>query len=146
MSNIDPFDLQRFVNAQRDVYPQALSEIKNGNKTSHWMWFIFPQIKGLGSSSASVLYSINSVNEAKAFLGHPILGPRIRECCSGVFDLNGVSVEHIFGDIDAIKLRSSMTLFDHIAPEDVFSDVLRKYYSGQKDLKTLAIIATMSST
>ena len=146
MSNIDPFDLQRFVNAQRDVYPQALSEIKNGYKTSHWMWFIFPQIKGLGSSSASVLYSINSVNEAKAFLGHPILGPRIRECCSAVFDLNGVSVEHIFGDIDAIKLRSSMTLFDHIASEDVFSDVLRKYYSGQKDLKTLAIIAKISST
>jgi len=145
MSGIDPFDLQRFVNAQWDVYSQALSEIKKGNKASHWMWFIFPQIKGLGNSSASVLYSIKSIDEAKAFLNHRILGLRIRECSSAVFDLDGMSVEQIFGDIDAIKLRSSMTLFEHVARESVFSDVLRKYNSSQKDLKTLAIIAKMSS-
>jgi len=145
MSEFDPFDLQRFVNAQRDVYSRALSEIECGQKKSHWMWFIFPQIIGLGNSPISVLYSIKSIDEAKAFLSHPVLGPRLIECSSTLLGLSGKSVAQIFGGIDSIKLCSSMTLFDYVSPQMAFSEVLGKYFDDRSDGKTLAILSRMTS-
>src|SRR6478735_2725031 len=126
MSGDDPFDLERFVNAQRNSYSRALSEINAGRKTSHWMWFIFPQVIGLGNSPTSILYSIKSIDEAKAYLSHPILAPRLVDCSSTLLTISGMSAEQIFGGIDAVKLSSSMTLFDHVLPDTVFSEVLGK--------------------
>jgi uncharacterized protein (DUF1810 family) len=144
MSHDDPFDLERFVNAQRDVYSRALSEIKSGQKKSHWMWFVFPQIIGLGNSPTSILYSIKSINEAKAYLSHSILGPRLAECSSAVLKGTATSAEQIFGSIDAVKLCSSLTLFDYLSPGTMFSEVIGKYFDNRRDDKTLTILAGMS--
>src|SRR5947209_2409130 len=143
----DPFDLARFLEAQRHVYSRALSEIRKGQKTSHWMWFIFPQIEGLGNSPNSVRYSIKSVNEARSYLGHPILGTRLIECSNAVLESSSSSAEYIFGDIDTQKLSSSMTLFDMVSADrdSVFLHVLTKYFDGRRDEKTVAILAGLNA-
>jgi uncharacterized protein (DUF1810 family) len=135
----DPFDLERFVTAQdeRGVYAAALAELRRGRKTSHWMWFVFPQIRGLGLSAMSRKYAIASVAEAAAYLRHPVLGPRLIECTEVVAQTRGRTAEEIFGGIDAQKLHSSMTLFLHAAPDEpVFRAVLDRYFEGTTDLAT----------
>lgn len=136
----DPFDLERFVQAQAADYDQALSELQQGEKRSHWMWYIFPQIEGLGSSPMSRRYSIKSAAEARAYLSHPILGPRLRECTAVVNAIVGHSAHEIFGSPDDLKLRSSMTLFARASGDDVFEQVLGKYFNGQHDSETLRLL------
>jgi uncharacterized protein (DUF1810 family) len=135
----DPFDLERFVTAQdeRGVYAAALAELRRGRKTSHWMWFVFPQIRGLGLSAMSRKYAIASAAEAAAYLRHPVLGPRLIECTEVVAQTRGRTADEIFGGIDAQKLHSSMTLFLHAAPDEpVFRAVLDRYFEGTTDLAT----------
>ena len=135
----DPYDLQRFVTAQDAgrSYDQAIAELRRGRKTSHWMWFVFPQITGLGESPVSRLYAISGLAEAKAYLAHPVLGPRLVECAAIVAGLSGRTAEQIFGGIDALKLRSSMTLFLRAAPDQpVFRQVLDQYFGGKPDPAT----------
>jgi uncharacterized protein (DUF1810 family) len=137
--NSDPFDLQRFVAAQdtAGTYDQAVSELRRGLKTSHWMWFVFPQIAGLGQSSTSRMYAISSLAEARAYLAHPILGPRLQHCAELVCNVQDRSAEQIFGGIDAQKLRSSMTLFLHADPTaHAFRQVLDQYFGGIPDAAT----------
>jgi uncharacterized protein (DUF1810 family) len=134
----DPFDLQRFVAAQDLVYAEVCSELKQGYKEGHWMWFIFPQLKGLGSSPMSRRFGISGVGEAEAYLRHPILGARLRECTRLVISVAGRSIDDIFGDVDATKLRSCMTLFAHVADDSIFSRALKKFFGGKPDQLTLA--------
>ncbi len=137
----DPFDLGRFTKAQGGVYETALSELKAGNKRTRWMWFIFPQFDGLGSSATSKYYAIKSIEEAKAYLTHPVLGPSLEECAEAVLAVEGRSAFDIFGPPDDIKLKSSMTLFEFVAGEDsVFRRVLEKYFYGERDATTLQLI------
>jgi uncharacterized protein (DUF1810 family) len=133
-------DLERFVAAQDagGTYDQALAELRAGRKTSHWMWFIFPQIAGLGRSGMAQRYAIASLDEARAYLAHPVLGPRLRESAAALLDHSGTNAEAILGAIDAMKLRSSMTLFARAAPDEpVFADVLERYFGGVADEETL---------
>jgi uncharacterized protein (DUF1810 family) len=135
----DPYDLARFVTAQDmgGSYQCAVAELRAGRKTGHWMWFVFPQIAGLGQSPTSRFYSISTLDEARAYLEHPVLGPRLRECAGILARLGGRNAEAIFGGIDAVKLRSSMTLFDRTdAGEPLFSQVLARYFGGQADPAT----------
>ena len=135
----DRFNLERFVDAQAPVYEQVRRELKAGRKESHWMWFIFPQIKGLGQSAMSIRFAIASLDEAKAYLAHPVLGPRLRECATLALDVEGRTSRDIFGSIDEMKFRSSMTLFARAAPdEEVFQRCLHKYFAGAPDPVTLA--------
>ena len=135
----DPYDLQRFVAAQQPVYQQVCKELSGGRKHSHWMWFIFPQISGLGHSATVQKFAISSVAEARAYLDHPLLGARLRECGALVAALDGRSIDEIFGYPDDLKFHSSMTLFARAAPEDqVFDQCLRKYFGGEPDPATLA--------
>jgi uncharacterized protein (DUF1810 family) len=128
------FDLDRFVAAQRDVYDGVVEELRRGRKTGHWMWFIFPQLAGLGYSAMSRRYGIDSLAEARAHLGHPVLGARLRECAATVASTPGLTAEQILGSIDAMKLRSCMTLFHRAAPEEpVFARVLDRFYGGVAD-------------
>jgi len=137
----DPFDLGRFVAAQADVYAQALSEIKRGRKCSHWIWFIFPQIDGLGTSTTSRFYGIKSADEARAYLSHSVLGPRLTECSEVLLRSAAGSAEEIFGYPDYLKLRSSMTLFASVSGAgSVFEQVLAKYFDGEPDEKTLELL------
>jgi len=139
----DRHDLQRFVTAQEDggTYGRALAELRAGRKTSHWMWFVFPQIAGLGQSSMSQRYAISSLEEARAYLAHPVLGPRLRECAEVVAGSEAPSAEVLLGGIDATKLRSSVTLFGRAAPEEpVFRRVLDRYFDGGEDDQTLALL------
>ena len=134
----DPHELTRFVDAQDSgsTYERALTEIRNGRKTSHWMWFVFPQLDGLGRSAMSRRYAISSVDEARAYLTHPVLGERLRECARVVADADA-DPQTIFGGIDAMKLQSSMTLFHLAAPEEAaFAAVLARHYGGQLDPET----------
>jgi uncharacterized protein (DUF1810 family) len=134
-------DLDRFAIAQLGIYDGALDELRRGRKTGHWMWFIFPQIAGLGRSEMSRRYGIGSLGEAQAYLAHPVLGPRLRECAAALLSVSGRSAEEILGQIDAVKLRSSMTLFHRAAPDEaVFREVLERYYSGVPDPATDAIL------
>lgn len=137
----DPFDLARFVAAQTAVYGNALAEIRAGRKTSHWMWFIFPQLAGLGTSAMSRRYAISGLAEARAYLAHPLLGARIRECTEILNRLEGCGVETIFGAMDAMKLQSSLTLF-HAAGDrhDPFAPCLARYYGGEMDAATLRLL------
>jgi uncharacterized protein (DUF1810 family) len=138
MPGTDTYHLDRFVAAQASIYEEVLTELRNGRKTSHWMWFIFPQIKGLGQSSIAQEFAISSRAEAEAYLKHPVLGPRLRECTRLVTQVEGRSIQEILGGIDAMKFRSSMTLFAHAAADNqIFLDALRKYYSGEVDQLTL---------
>jgi uncharacterized protein (DUF1810 family) len=135
-----PRGLDRFVSAQASVYPSALAELTAGRKRTHWMWFIFPQIAGLGSSPAAQRYAIASLDEARAYLAHPVLGPRLRECAEALLAVEGKSAEEILGYPDDLKLRSSMTLFARAADDpDVFEAVLERYYDGP-DPRTLALL------
>lgn len=129
-------DLQRFLDAQDDVYDRALGEIRRGRKVSHWMWFVFPQLAGLGRSATSQHFAIESLDEARAYLADPVLGTRLRECAAAALEAPG-SAESIFGGIDAVKLRSSMTLFARASPQDaVFTDVLARFFEGRPDART----------
>jgi uncharacterized protein (DUF1810 family) len=140
----DPFDLARFTSAQEAVYARALAEIRAGDKRSHWMWFIFPQIDGLGFSSTAKHYAIKSVEEARQYLAHPVLGPRLLECAEAVLAAEGRSASQIFGSPDDLKLKSCMTLFESVAgQESVFGQVLDKYYQGERDTRTQEILAAM---
>jgi uncharacterized protein (DUF1810 family) len=135
----DTYNLQRFVDAQNPVFAQVCSELRAGQKTSHWMWFIFPQITGLGSSSVARKYAISSLDEAKAYLNHPVLGSRIKECTRLVLSIEGRTVGEIFGTPDDLKFRSSLTLFARAEPaEQAFQDALRKYFGGEEDSLTVA--------
>lgn len=134
----DPFRLQRFVSAQDPVFRRVLLELESGTKTGHWMWFIFPQIRGLGRSPVSVEYAISSREEAQAYLQHSILGPRLEECTRLVLLVEGRSALEIFGSPDDMKFRSSMTLFARVSPEDdIFTRALEKYFDGVPDPLTL---------
>ena len=134
----DPHDLRRFVLAQQDVYDTAVRELRAGRKVSHWMWFVFPQIAGLGRSAISQKYAINSLAEAQAYIAHPVLGPRLLECARLLLQLTGKSAQQVFGAVDAQKLKSSMTLFERAAPDEpLFEDVLTRYFDGRQDPTTL---------
>jgi uncharacterized protein (DUF1810 family) len=137
---MDPdFNLERFVDAQRSVYSTALAELRAGRKRSHWMWFIFPQIAGLGRSDMARRYAIASSDEAAAYLAHPLLGARLRECAAAVLMHDDLDVDTIFGDPDNLKFHSSMTLFADVAPDQaVFQDCLDRFFDGQMDAATLA--------
>ena len=137
----DPFGLNRFLEAQAGVYERALAELKRGRKESHWMWFIFPQIDGLGRSSTARFYAIKSAKEAKAYLDHPLLGQRLIECSNALLQSRGKSASDIFGFPDDLKLRSSMTLFASISgPDSVFSRVIGQYFAGQPDQRTIELL------
>jgi len=135
---VDPFDLERFVIAQNQVYSAVLEELQNGRKQSHWMWFVFPQLRGLGSSRMADKYGICSRREAEAYLAHTVLAPRLVKCTELVNGVNGRSIEQIFGPTDALKFRSSMTLFCEVASDRrIFQEALMKYFAGQPDRLTL---------
>jgi len=137
----DAYDLERFVVAQdtRGTYASAVAELRAGRKVTHWMWFVFPQIAGLGMSEMSRRYAIPSLEEARRYLAHPILGERIRECARVLTELDGSMADDVFGPVDAMKLRSSMTLFARTAPEDpLFAEVLDRYFDGVADDATEA--------
>ena len=137
----DPYDPQRFVDAQFGVYARALGEIGHGRKTSHWMWFVFPQIAGPGQSSMSRRYAIASLDEARAYLAHPVLGARYRECVEALGDLPQGTAESVFGTVDAMKLQSSLTLFTAAAPDErLFVVPLERWCGGYRDRKTLALL------
>jgi uncharacterized protein (DUF1810 family) len=143
----DPYDLQRFVAAQDDrgTYEAAVAELRSGRKLSHWMWFVFPQIAGLGRSATSRRYAISSLAEARAYLAHPVLGPRLIECADILSELHESSAETIFGGIDAMKLRSSMTLFAHADPANlIFRRVLDIYFAGVADDATERLLTPAS--
>ena len=140
----DPAGLERFVKAQERDYGAALREILNGRKLSHWMWYIFPQIQGLGFSSTAQYYAIRDLQEAKDYLAHPILGARLKEISSALLDLEGLSASEIFGYPDDLKLRSSMTLFRMAdLDEPIFLEVLEKYYDGEPDFRTVDLAAKL---
>ncbi|WP_404711044.1 DUF1810 domain-containing protein [Sphingomonas sp. MMS24-J13] len=137
--NDDPYDLARFVAAQQSVYATALGEIKRGAKRSHWMWFIFPQVAGLGRSPTAQHFAISSIDEARAYLAHPLLGTRLHECVAALQDLPPTSAEAVFGGIDAIKLRSSLTLFAEASGERMFEAAIERWF-GSKDAATLKLL------
>jgi uncharacterized protein (DUF1810 family) len=137
----DPYDLDRFVRAQKESYGRALAEIRGGRKRSHWMWYFFPQIEGLGFSSTARFYAIKSLTEAKVYLAHPVLGPRLLACAEAALGVEGRSAHEIFGSPDDLKLRSCATLFAQVsAPDSVFDRLLAKYYRGERDAKTLQLL------
>jgi len=143
MARDDPHNLERFVSAQRGSYETALKELRNGQKVSHWMWFVFPQVAGLGSSAMADRYAIRSRREALAYLAHPVLGPRLVECSNALLQLKGRTAEEVMGYPDDLKLRSSMTLFAAVSPADSpFQKVLETYFSGVPDNRTTAFLAT----
>lgn len=130
------YNLQRFLDAQQGVYDQALTEVQNGRKYSHWIWYIFPQLKGLGMSYNAHYYGIDGKEEAAAYLAHPVLGKRLREITSAFLQLKAQSAQDVFGSLDAMKVLSSMTLFNEVAPDDLFQQVIELYYQGKPDERT----------
>ena len=137
----DPFGLSRFISAQDRVYDRVLAELRCGQKRTHWMWYIFPQIDGLAHSTTSKHYAIKSIEEARQYLNHPVLGPKLLECAEAVLAIQGPSVSEIFGYPDDLKLKSSMTLFVYVAdPGSVFVRVLEKYFHGERDSRTLQLL------
>jgi uncharacterized protein (DUF1810 family) len=135
------YHLERFVDAQEHVYASVLDELRRGRKTGHWIWFIFPQIAGLGRSATSQEFAITSLDEARAYLAHPVLGARLRECAQLVLAVEGRTAEEILGSLDAMKLRSSVTLFQYGSPDEpVFAQVLDRYYGGVADRATEALL------
>lgn len=132
------FELDRFVAAQEGVYDRATRELRAGRKDSHWMWFVFPQLQGLGSSATARLYAIGSADEARAYLDHPVLGPRLRQCVEALLEIEGRTAKEIFGYPDDLKLRSCLTLFAAVAEDDpIFQDALTRYFGGEGDPLTL---------
>ena len=137
------FDLQRFVTARDPVFPQVRAELAAGRKTSHWMWFVLPQLRGLGFSATAHHYGLVSLREAQAYWSHPVLGPRLRECLALVLAIDGKSAAQVFGSPDDLKLRSCLTLFAQAAPQEpLFQAALAKYFEGRPDARTLALLAT----
>ena len=134
--------LERFVEIQELMFGRALSEIKNGRKTTHWIWFIFPQLKGLGTSLKAQYFGIDNFEEAKAYIQHPVLAKNLRSLAATLLALEGYSANDIFSEVDSMKVRSSMTLFDAVSPNDVFADVLDKYYDGSRCELTLEKLNT----
>lgn len=137
MENIENIGLQRFIEAQNDSYDQALKEIRNGRKLTHWIWYIFPQIKGLGFSYNSEYYGITSLQEARDYLENELLRKRLFEITESLLMHKGKDIESIMGDIDAMKLKSSMTLFNAVQPDDIFGEVLDEFYGGERCRRTL---------
>ena len=136
----DAFRLKRFVDAQEPVFAEVLRELERGHKRTHWMWFVFPQLAALGSSPTAKHFGIHSLDEARAYLRHPILGPRLRQCCETLIKVRGRSAREIFGATDELKLRSCLTVFELAAPnEPLFAQCLEKYYSGERDELTLGL-------
>jgi uncharacterized protein (DUF1810 family) len=136
----DPYDLNRFISAQEGIYDRVLAELRGGQKRTHWMWYIFPQIDGLGHSPTTRHYAVKSLEEARRYLAHPVLGARLVECAEAVLVVSGLSASDIFGHPDDWKLQSSMTLFSLVAgPGSIFERVLDKYYQGKRDARTLQI-------
>ncbi|MDE5566932.1 MAG: DUF1810 domain-containing protein [Muribaculaceae bacterium] len=138
--NSDRFNLARFFEGQYLIYPIALKELQTGVKRTHWMWFIFPQVKGLGKSYNSMFYGLSGIDEAKEYLAEPTLNNRLREITETVLNLQSDSILKVFGKIDSMKLQSSMTIFDLASPDDIFAKVLDKWYDGQRDSSTLKIL------
>lgn len=136
----DPHDLERFVSAQHGEYTAALTEISNGAKRSHWMWFIFPQIAGLGFSAMSRRFAIASLDEARAYLEHPLLGLRLRACVDALQGVTGKTAQDVFGEVDAAKLRSSLTLFAEAGTDQLFAAALGRWFGGVRDDSTLALL------
>jgi uncharacterized protein (DUF1810 family) len=137
----DPFNLQRFIDAHASHYATALAELRAGEKRCHWMWFIFPQLRGLGSSRNAEIYGIASLAEARAYLAHPVLGERLRECVRAMLELRGASAEEILGYVDALKFRSCLTLFQKADQGGTqFSTALERYFSGAADARTLELL------
>ncbi len=144
MSNepLDPYNLARFVQAQASDYERALGELRAGKKRTHWSWYILPQLQGLGSSGMSTFYAIKSIAEARAYIGHPLLGPRLKECVAAMNALPGVSATQVLGDVDAAKFRSCLTLFSQVEGlESLFGQALNRYFQGEPDRQTLALLA-----
>jgi len=139
-------DLSRLTNAQESIYDSVLAELRNGRKRTHWMWYIFPQIDGLGHSATSKHYAIKSIEEARQYLNHPVLGQRLLECAEAVFAIEGRSISEIFGYPDNLKLKSSMTLFAYMAaPCSVFARILDKYFNGEQDALTLQLLEKLKA-
>ena len=136
----DVHNLGRFVDAQEHQYESAIQQLRNGMKQGHWMWYIFPQIEGLGKSDSSKLYAIKTLEEAKAYYDHPVLGSRLQECTRAVLDINGRTTKQIFGCTDNVKFLSCMTLFDCAIDDGLFRDALNKYFGGEADQRTLNIL------
>jgi len=142
----DTFDLSRFTSAQESIYDSVLAELRNGRKRTHWMWYIFPQIDGLGRSTTSKHYAIKSLEEARQYLNHPVLGKRLLECAEAVFTIEGRSISEIFGYPDNLKLKSSMTLFACVAaPYSVFARILDKYFNGEQDALTFQLLEKLTA-
>jgi len=133
----DPYDLARFVAAQDRVYSGVIGELRRGRKTGHWIWYIFPQVAGLGFSGMSRRYSIGTLAEARAYLAHPVLGPRLRECVGLVMNIPDATADQVFGSLDAMKFRSCLTLFELAGDDELFRRALEKYYGGERDEATL---------
>ena len=145
MTAEDPHDLNRFVRAQERDYVRALAEIRSGRKRTHWMWYIFPQLDGLGFSETARRYAIRGLDEARAYLEHPVLGPRLVECADAVLAVRGRSARGIFGTPDDLKLRSCATLFAEVSPGgSVFRQMLKVYFGGEADVRTLALLGSES--
>jgi uncharacterized protein (DUF1810 family) len=141
----DPFNLTRFIEAQRDSYDNALAELQRGTKRTHWMWYIFPQIHGLGRSADSRLYGIKSLEEAQRYLDHPILGVRLLKCTEAVLKINGRTVSEIFGYPDDLKFKSSMTLFECASNSgSLFTQALEKYFNGERDQRTHSLLENLT--
>jgi uncharacterized protein (DUF1810 family) len=136
-----PFELARFEEAQQAVFDRALAEIRQGQKCSHWMWFMFPQMRGLGSSTLAHKYGISSLEEARAYLAHQVLGPRLTAAVSALQDLSGCTAESVFGSVDAMKLRSSLTLFHRAGGGPLFEAALQRWFGGEPDAATLKLLA-----
>lgn len=139
---MDKFNLQRFVDAQDDcdIYELAMAELKNGRKRRHWIWYIFPQLKGLGFSYNSTFYGISGQEEATAYLQHEVLGPRLRNACEIIIRQKDIGANRLLGNIDAQKVFSCLTLFDSVAPDDIFAEALRLLYNGNRDQNTLKLL------
>lgn len=147
MNEGDRFHLQRFVDAQEGVFEQALAEIRRGRKSSHWMWFIFPQLAGLGFSAMSQQYAISGLPEAEAYLAHPVLGPRLKKCAEAAIQVPAKTAQEIFGSPDHVKLRSSATLFSRVSTADsVFQRLLDRFFGGEPDHKTLNLLVEERTT
>jgi uncharacterized protein (DUF1810 family) len=141
IASSDPFDLARFLSAQRSSYDLALTEIKNGRKSSHWMWYVFPQLRGLGRSATSQRYGITGKDEARAYLKHDVLGPRLIAICVAALSVDGRTATEIFGTPDDMKLRSCATLFSHVSNADsVFRKIIDKYFDGKPDERTIQLL------
>ena len=141
--NSDPYDLERFVAAQASNYEDALAELRGGKKRTHWMWYVFPQIEGLGGSAMAHRYSIKSEAEARAYLAHPILGPRLLDCASAVLETTGRTAHDIFGSPDDMKLHSSATLFATVSDDPIYQQILDKYFAGKPDEKTIELLTAI---